>query len=131
VSRLAELRARRRRLLNECERQRNQLAARFSELQAGPLTRAASELFARGPDGQGSLLRPLTWAAALAGLLFLRRPRQLMTVLAWVRMAVSLASRASLALRLLGQLRSLGGGRGGGGARVRTPRARRARATEH
>jgi hypothetical protein len=128
VSRLSELRARRRRLLSECERQRNELSARFSELQAGPLTRAASELFARGPDGQGTLLRPLTWAAALAGLLLLRRPRQVMTLLAWVRTAVSLASRASLALRLLGQLRSLGGGRGGERVRART---RRARATGH
>jgi hypothetical protein len=51
-----------------------------------------------------------------------------MTVLAWVRAAVSLASRASFALRLLGQLRSLGGGRGG--ERVRG-RARRMRATGH
>ena len=128
MSRLAELRARRRRLLNECERQRNELATRFSELQAGPLTSAASELFARGPDGQGTLLRPLTWAVALAGLLFLRRPRQVMTVLAWVRAAVSLASRASLALRLLGQVRSFAGGRGGERVRGRT---RRARPSEH
>ena len=129
MSRLAELRARRRRLLNECERQRNELSARFSELQSGSLTQAASELFARGPEGQGTLLRPLTWALALAGLLFLRRPRQVMTVLAWVRTAVSLASRASVALRVVGQLRSLGIGRGA--ERVRTPRARRTRAAEH
>jgi hypothetical protein len=128
VSRLADLRARRRRLLNECERQRNELSARFSQLQAGPLSTAASELFSRGPDGQGTLLRPLTWALALAGLLFLRRPRQVMTVLAWVRAAVSLASRASLGLRLLGQLRAFTGG--GGGERVRA-RSRRTRAAEH
>ena len=130
MSRLTELRARRRRLIAECEQQRNQLSARFSELQAGPLSRAASELFARGPDGAGTLLRPLTWAAALAGLLLLRRPRQVLTVLAWARAAVSFGSRAALLLRFLGQLRSLKDARSAG-ERSRTPRARRTRAAEH
>jgi hypothetical protein len=130
VSRLTELRARRRRLLAECAQQRNALSSRFSELQAGPLTRAASELFARGPDGAGTLLRPLTWAAALVGLLLLRRPRQVLSVLGWARAAVSFGSRAALLLRFLGQLRSLRDARASGEGR-RVSRARRARTAEH
>jgi hypothetical protein len=126
VSRLTTLRARRRTLLAECERQRAQLSVRFGDLQDGPLSRAASELFARGANGQGTLLRPLTWAAAVVGLLLLRRPRQVLTVLEWVRAAVAFGSRAALVLRLLGGLRAL---RPAGPERSRAPR--RARAGGH
>ena len=70
-------------------------------------------------DGKGlPLARPLTWAAALAGLVLLRRPRQVLTLLMWARAAASLGSRATLILRLLGQLR---------GARGDAARARPAR----
>jgi hypothetical protein len=70
------------------------------------LSRAAGELFGRaGPQAAAPLARPLTWALALGGLLLLRRPRQILTVLGWARTAVALSSRATMVLRLLEQLR--------------------------
>jgi hypothetical protein len=105
VSRLEELQARRRLLLLECEVQRSELSERIGELKASPLSRAAGELLSRGGDGL-PLLKPLTWAAALAGLLLLRRPRQVLTLLGWARTAVTFGSRAAMALRLIEQLRS-------------------------
>lgn len=127
MSRLTTLRARRRALLADCERQRAQLAVRFGELQDGPLSRAASELFARGGNGRGTLLRPLTWAAAVVGLLLLRRPRQVLTVLEWARAAVAFGSKAALLLRFLGGLRALRTTAPAEGSRA----ARRARAGGH
>lgn len=105
MSRLEELKARRHLLLRECEVQRNELSERIGELKASPLSRAAAELLSRGGDGL-PLLRPLTWAAALAGLLLLRRPRQVLMLLGWARTAVTFGSRAAMALRLIEQLRS-------------------------
>jgi hypothetical protein len=105
VSRLEELKARRRRLLRECEVQRDELSERIGELKASPLSRAAGELLSRGGEGL-PLLKPLTWAAALAGLLLLRRPRQVLTLLGWARTAVSFGSRAAMALKLIDQLRA-------------------------
>jgi hypothetical protein len=105
VSRLEELQARRRALLRECEVQRGELSERIGELKASPLSRAASELFSRGGDGL-PLMKPLTWAAALAGLLLLRRPRQVLTLLGWARTAMSFGSRAAMALKLIEQLRA-------------------------
>ena len=105
MSRLEELRARRRVLLRECEVQRSELSERIGELKASPLSRAAGELLSRGGDGL-PLLKPLTWAAALAGILLLRRPRQVLTLLGWARTAVAFGSRAAMALKLIDQLRS-------------------------
>jgi hypothetical protein len=105
MSRLGELEARRRLLLRECEVQRDELGERIGELKASPLSRAAAELLSRGGDGL-PLLKPLTWAAALAGLLLLRRPREVLTLLGWARTAVTFGSRAAMALRLIEQLRS-------------------------
>lgn len=107
MSRLEELQARRRLLLRECEVQRGVLSERLGELRQSPLSRAASELLSRGGEGL-PLLKPLTWAAALAGLLLLRRPRQVLTLLAWARTAVTFGSRAAMALKLLDQLRTRG-----------------------
>ncbi len=110
MSRLEELKARRRVLLRECEAQRMELGERIGELRASPLSRAATELLAGGGDGL-PLLKPLSWAAALAGLLLLRRPRQVLTLLGWARTVVSLGSRAAVALRLIDQLRARRRGR--------------------
>jgi len=118
MSRLSDLQARRRRLLARCELQRAELSERLGEFKDSPLTRVAGEMFGVG-DGKGlPLARPLTWAAALAGLVLLRRPRQVLTLLMWARAAASLGSRATLILRLLGQLR----GARGDAARARTAR---------
>jgi hypothetical protein len=105
VSRLQYLKARRRVLLRECEAQRSELSERIGELKASPLSRAAGELLSRGGDGL-PLLKPLTWAAALAGVLLLRRPRQVLTLLGWARTAVGLGSRAAMVLKVIDQLRA-------------------------
>ena len=106
MSRLSELELRRRRLLAQCERERAQLAARVEELKEGSVVRAVSGLLARAPGGGGSLVRPLAWAAALAGVLLLKRPRQLLMLLELTRTAISFGSRAAVLLRVFDQLRS-------------------------
>jgi hypothetical protein len=105
MSRLEYLKARRRVLLRDCAAQRDELSERLGELQSSPLSRAAEGLLSRGGDGL-PLLKPLTWAAALAGLFLLRRPRQVLTLLGWARTAVTFGSRAAMALKLLEQLRT-------------------------
>ena len=117
MSRMTQLEARRRILLARCELQRAEMALRVGELKEHPLQRviAAALGKAGGTRGGAPLKHPLTWVVALAGLLFLRRPRQILTVVAWARMAVSMAAKASVALRLFGQMR---------GALDRKPRAR-------
>jgi hypothetical protein len=103
VSRLTELEARRRRLLARCERQRVELAERVGELKDGPVARTLGGVLA----GRGvSLVRPLAWAAALAGVLVLRRPRQLLMLFELTRTAISFGSRAAVLLRVFEQLRS-------------------------
>jgi hypothetical protein len=107
VSRMRTLEARRRLLIARCEGERLELAEHIVHLKHSPLGRAAGELFAAPHDGAvAALARPLTWAAALAGLLLLRRPRQILTVLGWARTALAFGSRAALVLRLFEQLRS-------------------------
>lgn len=105
MSRLTDLEMRRRLLVAECELERIELAARVGELKDSPLSRAAGELLAGGGRGL-PLVRPLTWAAALAGLLLLRRPRQVLTLLGWARTALSFGTRAAFVLKLIDQLRT-------------------------
>jgi hypothetical protein len=104
---MQELEARRRLLVARCEVERVELGERLAELRDSPLSRAAGELFGRGGPREATtpLARPLTWALALGGLLLLRRPREILTVLGWARTAVALGSRATVVLRLLEQLR--------------------------
>jgi hypothetical protein len=105
VSRLTELQARRRRLLARCERQRVELAERVEELKGGPVARALGGVLS-GTGRGTSLVRPLAWAAALAGVLLLRRPRQLLMLFELTRTAISFGSRAAVLLRVFDQLRS-------------------------
>ena len=107
MSRIGELEARRRRLLAKCELQRVELAERVDELKQTPLSRAASELLARPGSGRGLPLgKPVALAAALAGLLLLRRPAQVLTLLGWARSALMFGSRAAFVLRMVEQLRT-------------------------
>jgi hypothetical protein len=106
MSRMHELEQRRARLIARSGRQREELAGRLAQLKGTPLSQAAAQMF--GPRGGGETLPfvgPLAWAAALAGLLLLRRPRQVLTLLAWARTALSVGSRAAMVLRMFGQLR--------------------------
>ncbi|HUL19530.1 MAG TPA: hypothetical protein VLV29_09730 [Steroidobacteraceae bacterium] len=107
MSRLRTLEARRRMLIARCELEREELGERIGQLKASPLGRAAGELFGAPHDGAVNVLaRPLTWAVALAGLLLLRRPRQILTLLGWARTALAFGSRAALVLRLFEQVRA-------------------------
>jgi len=101
MSRLKELEARRRRLLRRCDQQRDELAARLAQLTPAVVLRGAADA-----AGIGQIRHPLAWAAALAGMLFFGRTREVVTFVLWVRSAVSLAARAARLARLVGQLRA-------------------------
>ena len=99
MSRMEQLEARRRALIRRCDAQREELAARLAQLNPLPGRRLA--------DGSpGRLRHPLAWAAALAGLLFLGRTREVLTFVLWIRSALALAGRAAQLVRLLTQLRA-------------------------
>ncbi len=114
MSRLHELEARRHHLLAQCERQRADLAARVDELKDSPVARAVGGVLSGTPGRGVSLVRPLAWTAALAGVLLLRRPRQLLMLLELTRTAIAVGSRAAVVLRILDHLR---GRRGRGSAK--------------
>jgi hypothetical protein len=105
MRRLRQLEARRGALLAQCERQRVDLAARVDAVKDSPVGRVVGGVLLRLPRRAGSLARPLAWTAALASLLLLRRPRQLLMLLEVARTALSFGSRAALILRILAQLR--------------------------
>ena len=117
MSRLSRLESRRRVLIERCELQRAELAARVGEMKSDPLRRAASEFLGDASPRQGALKHPLTWVIAAGGLFFLRRPRDMLRVLMWARTAVTVASRASVALHLIGKVRGRRGGRSRGDTR--------------
>ena len=107
MSRLKQLEARRRVLLERCDLQREELAVRLKALDPAAVLRGA------GVGGAVAGLRhPLAWAAALAGLLFLGRTREVLTFVLWVRSALSLAGRAAHLVRTLLQLRAPRAGSG-------------------
>ena len=107
MSRLKELEARRRMLIERCEQQRVDLAVRLGRLDAFALLGGG----ARPPGAARVRHHPLAWAAALAGLLLLGRTRELITFVLWVRSALSLAARAAHIVRLIGQRRAPRAGR--------------------
>jgi hypothetical protein len=102
MSRLKQLEARRRELIERCEQQRVDLAVRFTRLDALALLRGAP----RQPGAGRERHHPLAWAAVLAGLLLLGRTRELVTFVLWVRSALSLAGRAAHLVRLIGRVRA-------------------------
>ncbi len=113
-SRLEMLEAKRRLLLHKCEEQRLELAYRFEQLKPREQLAAWSRRPARG-RGQS----PLAWLAGLAGLLFMLRRRRRrppnpallrgvsLPGIGWITGLVALASRATMILRILVQLRSV------------------------
>lgn len=101
MSRLKQLEARRRALLRRSEEQREELAARLAALNPLSVLRGSAQ-----GDVSGRLRHPLAWAAALAGMLFLGRTREILTFVLWIRSALALAGRAAHVARLLTQLRA-------------------------
>jgi hypothetical protein len=94
VSRLAELEARRAALLARCAAQRAELAQRIAQLHTAPAGLGLGGAAMAGGAGRASR-HPLAWIAALAGLALMGRTRDVLTVLAWLRTALSIASRAA------------------------------------
>jgi len=108
VSRLAELEARRAALLTRCAQQRLELAQRFSELNAG----GGAGLGAAVAAGSARAARhPLAWVAALAGLAFMGRTREVLTVLAWIRTALTVGARVAQLIGLVSAVRERRSGR--------------------
>lgn len=105
MSRLKLLEARRRALLTRAAVQREELSLRLAQLREHPLSRAAGALFERPAAGRAGLAQPLAWALGIAGVLLLRRPRQLMSLLVLARSAAAAAARAAVLVRLIGDLR--------------------------
>jgi len=97
MSRLKQLEARRRVLLKRCDEQREEFTARLAQLNPSTVLHGST---------LGHLRHPLAWGAALAGMLLLRRTREVLTFIVWIRTAVTLASRAAHLVRLLTQLRA-------------------------
>ena len=102
MSRLRQLEERRRELLRECDAQRDQLAGRLAQLNPGTVLHGSA---------LSQLRHPLAWGAALAGMLLLRRTREVLTFITWARMALMLASRVASLLRLLTERRAESPGR--------------------
>lgn len=102
MSRLEELEARRRALLNKCEEQRLELAYRIAQL------RPAEQLAAwtrRSATGRGQ--SPLTWIAGVVGLLLMLRRSRFLSGVGWITGLLALASRATTVLRVIAQLRAI------------------------
>ncbi len=102
MNRIADLERRRLALLARCEQQRLELTYRVSQL------RPAADLssWTRRASAHSFLNHPTGWIAAAAALLWIARPRRLLTGVGWVTGLLALASRASALLRLVAQLRS-------------------------
>ena len=101
MSRLKQLETRRRVLVRRSEEQREELAARLAALNPLSVLRGSAQ-----GAVSGRLRHPLAWAAALAGMLFLGRTREILTFVLWIRSALALAGRAAHVARLLTQLRA-------------------------
>ena len=100
---MEELEARRRELLARCAAQRVDLSQRVGALRAGA---PAPRLGRVAGEALRSARHPLTWIAALAGLSMLGRTRDVVKILALLRTALTVASRASQVLALVNQVRT-------------------------
>lgn len=106
MSRLEQLKARRRVLIERCADERLELAERLAELDPFAMLRGSGDA-----RGAGALRNPLAWAAALAALLFIGRTREVVTFVLWVRSALSVAGRVAQLVRLVTQMRAPRAGR--------------------
>lgn len=98
------LEARRRALLARCDQQRIELAYRIAQISPG--RHFSSWLGTVGRLTRAGMSSPLAfWGISLGLALFVLRPRRLLGRLAWIGTALSLLSRASQIMRLLGQWR--------------------------
>ena len=96
MSRLKQLEARRRVLLERCDEQREELAARIDAFSPAALLQGA---------GIAQLRHPLVWTALAAMLLF-GRTRKALKIILWMRGALAFARRAADLVRRLSELRA-------------------------
>ena len=106
MSRLQELEARRRALLERIDAQRAEIAYRLEQIRP---VRQVANWAGRGASGPAPN-HPLAWLAGLAGLLVLLRPRRLLSWVTFAAGVLSLVSRAGTILRLLATLKALRAG---------------------
>lgn len=102
-SRIEALEKRRQALLNRCEEQRLELAYRVAQIRPSAQLTAWSRRSRSGGAGKN----PLTWIAALAGLLIMFRRRRVLSGVGWATGLFALASRATTLLRVIAQLRTV------------------------
>jgi hypothetical protein len=95
---MAELQERRRALLARCAQQRAELRERLAALR-GQQPRAA------GLAGAAAR-HPLAWIAVLGAVMLMRRTREVLSLLVFMRSAVGLVARAAQLLRLIGHARA-------------------------
>jgi hypothetical protein len=105
VRRADELAARRRALLAQCDAQRAELEYRFAHLRPGRWARAAAVGIAGGGLRRVVGRHPLAWIALLGSFLVLGRTREVLTLILWARSALSVVSRATRVMGLVGSLR--------------------------
>jgi hypothetical protein len=99
---MADLQERRRALLARCAQQRVEFTQRLAALrpqqpQAPGPTGAAGRYAAR---------HPLAWIAVLGAVMLMRRTREVLSLLVFIRSAVGLVARAAQLLRLIGHARA-------------------------
>jgi hypothetical protein len=106
VSRVAQLEQRRRTLLARCQAQRIELEWRVEQVRQFPRHwLRARTAGAAGAAALGAGRHPLAWIATVGGLMLLGRTREVLTLMVWARSALTLVSRATQVLSLLGALR--------------------------
>jgi len=103
MSRMGELEARRRMLIARCEAQRAELAQRMAQLHrhSRPATLAAG---GAGALSTAPARHPLAWIGVLGALMLLGRTREVLKLLMWARMALTIVTRSAQVLRLVRDL---------------------------
>ena len=102
MTRMAELQARRQALLVRCSEQRLELAQRIAGLR--PYDTRAPGLTIVG--AQYAARHPLAWIAVLGALMLMKRTRDVLSRLVFMRSAVAFITRAAQLLRLIGRARA-------------------------
>jgi hypothetical protein len=97
---MADLQERRRALLARCAQQRVEFRERLAAL------RPQQPQAAGGGAGQHVARHPLAWIAVLGAVMLMRRTREVLSLLVFIRSAVGLVTRAAQLLRLIGHARA-------------------------
>ena len=96
---MADLQERRRALLARCAQQRVEFRERLAALRP-------QQPRAAGAAGEHVARHPLAWIAVLGAVMLMRRTREVLSLLVFIRSAVGLVTRAAQLLRLIGHART-------------------------